>query len=173
MLSATILAPRSSADPLHARTQEAVVRTLAALVGAAVADVVRDACVVGPQGERLDKIADHAGCRLVEHDDPRAALAAALGGARSERVLILDAGYAPAFGFNDEMADWLARAEPRAGALRSEAGSLPQRLFPTLAPVAGLVAVKSEFLKSAAHTPSTLARGLGAQTLRTRALRLV
>ena len=104
MLSAIVLAP-SGSDPAAGRAQEATVRSLAALVGAAIADIVRDACIVGPPDARLVSVADHAGCALVEDADPARGLAAALKGARSDHVFVLAAGYAPMSGFNDEMSD--------------------------------------------------------------------
>jgi hypothetical protein len=172
MLSAIVLAPRNEADVF--RVQDAVVRTLSVLVGAAVADLVRDACVVGPPGLLLEKIADHAGCDLVEDADPGRALQAALGRARCDHILILKGGYAPAFGFIDEMSDWLAaRGAHDAAALRCEAETLAQRLFPALAPAAGLIARKSDCLAAGASEPVALGRKLHAKTLRTRARRLV
>ena len=133
MLSAIVIAPGPT-DAAHARLQEAVVRSLAVLVGAAVADLVRDACIVGPPGLRLDAIADHAGCGLVEESDPQRALELALRAARSERVFVLAGGFAPAAGFIDEMSDWLAGVGHPAAALRREADSLLQRMFPPLSP---------------------------------------
>ncbi|MFV0281305.1 MAG: transposase, partial [Rhodoblastus sp.] len=65
MLSAIVLAP-NGADPLSARANEAVARSLGALVGAAVANVVRDACIVGAPQAGLAALADHAGCALIE-----------------------------------------------------------------------------------------------------------
>ena len=62
MLSAIVIAP-SSPDPAAGRLQEATVRSLAALVGAAIADIVRDACIVGAPGAGLSAIADHADWR--------------------------------------------------------------------------------------------------------------
>jgi hypothetical protein len=174
MLSALVLAPRpNAADAAEARVADSVVRSLGVLVGAAVADLVRDACIVGPPGERLEKIADHAGCSLVEDVDPRRALQSALTAMRCDHVLLLQAGYGPAFGFIDEMTDWMRQAQPPAAALRLEPEGLAQRLFPELAPVAGLVARKKEFLAVQADDPAAFARALHAKTLRTRARRLV
>ena len=45
MLSAIVIAP-SSPDPAAGRLQEATVRSLAALVGATIADIVRDERVI-------------------------------------------------------------------------------------------------------------------------------
>lgn len=171
MLSVIVLAP-SGSDPAAARVQEATVRSLAALVGAAVADVVRDACIVGPSDARLASVADHAGCELVEDLDIARGLAQAVRAARSDRVFVLAAGYAPLSGFIDEMSDWGLSSSPPATALRAEPASLMQRLFPSLARCVGIVAQKQDILAVAADNPATLARKLGARTLLTRARRV-
>ena len=173
MLSAIVLSPRAGADVPQDRASEAVVRTLAALVSAAIDDLVRDACIVGRADERLGKIADHAGCGLVENDDPKQALAAALRAARADHVLVLTGGYAPGYGFIEEMSDWRNAAKPQPVALRRESETLLQRLFPPLVPVAGVVGAKAACVELAAREPAALARALGARTLRTRARRLV
>lgn len=172
MLSAIVLAP-SGSDPAAGRAQEAAVRSLGALVGAAIADIVRDACIVGPPGAGLSSIADHAGCALVEDADPARGLAAALKGARSDRVFVLAAGYAPMSGFNDEMSDWALGAAPSAVALRAEPQNLAQRIFPSLARCVGVVASRQDMLAAAGDAPAALARKLAARTLVTRARRVV
>ncbi|MBX3524633.1 MAG: transposase [Rhodoblastus sp.] len=172
MLSVIVLAP-SGADPVAGRAQEAIVRSLAALVGAAVADTVRDACIVGPPDLDLARVADHAGCALVEEADAARGLGKAVRNARSDRIFVLAAGYAPLSGFIDEMSDWALSASPLAAALRAEPASLAQRLFPTLAPCVGLVAGRGDIAGAAAEAPATLARKLRARTLLTRARRVV
>ena len=172
MLSAIVLAP-SDADPAAGRAQEAIVRSLAALVGAAVADVVRDACIAGPPGARLAAIADHAGCGLVEETDVLARLEKAVRAARGDRVFVLSAGYAPMSGFIDEMSDWSLSATPPAMALRAEPDSLARRIFPALAPSVGIVAIRQDLLAAQAEAPATLVRKLRARTLVTRARRVV
>lgn len=172
MLSVIVLAP-SGSDPAAGRVQEAVVRSLAALVGAAVADVVRDACILGGPADRLSSVADHAGCALVEDADPAAGLQKALRAVRGDRVFVLAAGYAPMSGFNDEMSDWSLSAMPPAVALRAEPGSLAQRLFPSLARCVGVIGLKQDMLAVSADSPAALARKLGARALLTRARRVV
>ena len=172
MLSAIVIASRHAGDII--RAQEAVVRSLGVLVGASVADLVRDACIAGPPGLRLETVADHAGCALVEHADAARALRGALAQARCDHVLVLDGGAAPAFGFLDELSDWLsARGAHAAAAFRLEAETFSQRLFPSMAPVAGLVARKTDCLAVDGFDTPSLARRLRAKTLRTRARRLV
>lgn len=172
MLSVIVLAP-SGSDPAAARAQEAVVRSLAALVGAAVADVVRDACIVGAPESRLGSVADHAGCELVEDQDLARGLSQAVRAARSERVFVLAAGHAPMSGFIDEMSDWGLSSSPPAAALRAEPASLAQRLFPSFARCVGVVAQKQDILAVAGDGPAALARKLGARSLLTRARRVV
>lgn len=172
MLSAIVLAP-SGADPAAGRAQEAAVRSLAALVGAAIADVVRDACIVGAPGVGLAAVADHAGCALVEDADFGRGLAAALKNARSDRIFLLAAGYAPMSGFIDEMSDWSLAVVPPAMALRAEPESLAQRIFPSLARCVGVVAARTDMLAVASDNPAALARKLGARTLLTRARRVI
>ena len=148
MLSAIVLAPPGAGEDAS-KAPESIVRSLAVLVGAAVADLVRDAVIAGPAGVRLDRIADHAGCGLV-------------------------AGYAPGLGFIDEATDWLAmRGRHDAAALRAEPENLAQRLLPTLAPAAGVLARRSDCLALSASDLPGIARKLRARTLRSRARRLV
>lgn len=172
MLSVIVLAPaQSGPDSMAGRADEAVARSLSALVSAAVADLVRDACVVGEPGQRLEKIADHAGCRIATDVDRRRALDGALREARSETIFLLSAGYAPMSGFIDEMSDWLLAVEPRPVALRCEPDTFLQRVFPVLAPIVGIAARRSDVSASSGVEPQTLARSLRASTLRTRARR--
>ncbi len=172
MLSVILLAP-SGADPMAGRVQDAVVRSLAALVGAAVADVVRDVCLVGAPEARLSAVADHAGCALVEDSDFGRGVAQAVRAARGDRIFVLAAGYAPMSGFIDEMSDWAMSATPPAAALRAEPASFAQRLFPSLARCVGIVASRQDIVSAAGATPAEFARNLGARTLLTRARRVV
>ena len=172
MLSVIVLAP-SGADPAAGRVHEAVVRSLAALVGAAVADVVRDACIVGAPTDRLAAVADHAGCAIVEDSNAGKGVATAIRATRGDRVFVLAAGYAPLTGFIDEISDWSMSAAPPAVALRAEPGSLAQRLFPSLARCVGIIAAKQDMLAVVGDNPAALARKLGARALVTRARRVV
>ncbi len=172
MLSVIVLAP-SGSDPAIGRAQEAVVRSLAALVGAAVADVVRDACIVGAPETRLASVADHAGCELVEDLDVERGLQTAVRAARNDRIFLLSAGYAPMSGFIDEMSDWALSSAPPAVALRAEPASLLQRLFPSLAGCVGVIAQRQDFVAVSGDNPAARARKLGARTLVTRARRVV
>lgn len=173
MLSALVLAPHGAGED-SSKAPESIVRSLALLVGAAVADLVRDAVIAGPAGLRLARIADHAGCGLAEDDAPERALAAALGLARCDHVLVLQGGYAPGLGFFDEATDWLAmRGAHDAAALKCEPDNFLQRLLPTLAPTAGLLARRADCLAVSAPDASALAKKLRARTLRSRARRLI
>jgi len=98
MLSAVVLATDLS-RPLGA-SSEAVVRTLSALVPAAIEGIVRDVTLASAGDiAELRKIADHAGCEIAEAADPAGAIAAGLASARGDLLLILRAGYAPQSGF--------------------------------------------------------------------------
>ena len=64
MVTAIVLSPSLGASA--ERAAEAVARSLAALVRASVEGIVRDAVIVGPAGDMLAEIANHAGCAFVE-----------------------------------------------------------------------------------------------------------
>ena len=173
MLSAIVLAPQQAGDDTL-KSQESVVRSLAVLVGAAVADLVRDAVIAGPADLRLGKIADHAGCGLAEDDAPERALGAALRQVRCDHVLVLQGGFAPGFGFIDEATDWLSmRGRHDAAALRAEPETFIQRLAPAAAPARGILGRKSDCLDVSARSVPDLAKRLRARTLRSRARRLI
>jgi len=161
MLSAIVLAAdRSLPQPA---SSEAVVRTLAALVTAAIEGLVRDV-TLATGGESLDlrKIADHAGCEIAEAADPAGAIAVGLASARGDLLLILRAGYAPEAGFIEEIADLFQRAtRPDALRFRTVPDSFLMRLAPGLAPVQGLVASRA-VLHAASPDFATLVRRAGA-----------
>lgn len=165
MLSAIVIAlPGTPALP--------IVRTLTALVPAAVQGLVRDLTLACPPGREFEEIADHAGCRLAAHADAAAALAAAIAGARENWLLLLLAGFAPESGFVEEAGDFVADGRERAGQLRRIPDGLWTRLFPDLAPVAGVLAPKAllgqggDFAARAAHVAPR-------QTFRVRARRVL
>ena len=81
MLSVIILCDESTA----LGRPEAVVRTLAPLVGAAVKGLVRDVVVAGPRERQLDVIGDHAGCAIIEADLESVRLREAFAAARRPR----------------------------------------------------------------------------------------
>jgi hypothetical protein len=104
---------------------------------------VADAVLVGAPGSGMDRIADEAGCVLVESAGKEEGLARALDLARQEAAFLLLAGHAIERGFLDEMDDALNYGEAgRAYVLRSAPASLLTRLAPSLAAPVGLVAPK-------------------------------
>ncbi|MDB5644321.1 MAG: uncharacterized protein JWN07_3638, partial [Hyphomicrobiales bacterium] len=108
MLSAIILAADARQAPVP---PDALVRTLAALVPAAIEGLVRDVTLAGLAGSELADIADHAGCEFVESVDAGMIIAHALKIARGPNVFLLRAGRAPEAGFIDEIGDFLARSD--------------------------------------------------------------
>ena len=117
MISAIVLVPDldRSGDPVRAR--EVAVRSLAWLVAAVVAGVVRDVTLAGPAGIGLGGIADEAGCKVVETNDEVERLRWAVVGSREARLLVLRAGYQPEAALTDEIATFLRRTDADAVAV--------------------------------------------------------
>ena len=161
MLSAVILAGDASA-PTPAMP-DAIVRTLSALVGAAIEGLIRDVTLAAPcVSEDLRKIADHAGCELAEASTPGGAIAAGLASARGDLLFVMRAGFAPEPGFAEEIADRFQRsARPRVLRFREAPESLLTRLAPSLARVQGLVAARA-VLDAKAEDLAALVRRAGA-----------
>jgi hypothetical protein len=149
---------------------EGVVRTLASLVPAAVEGVVRDVTLAAPSGRPgMRKIADHAGCELIESDDPARVLGAALMAARNANVFILRAGRAPETGFTEELTDLLSTGAG-AAIMRESPRRLLTRVVPLLAPIAGLVSRRDRLLDTKARAFHELVRHAGSlRAMRTRA----
>ena len=161
MLSAVLLATDRSMP--QSASSEAVVRSLAALVTAAIEGLVRDV-TLACSGDSADlrKIADHAGCEIAEAADPAGVIAAGLASARGDMLLILRAGYAPQAGFIEEISDAFGRAtRPNALRFRAVPTGLLTRLAPGFSPVGGLVA-KRAALDAASPDLATLVRRAGA-----------
>ncbi len=171
MLSVVVIAA-DAAVPVSP-SPEAIVRTLAALVPAVVAGVARDFTLAGLSGAPgLEEIADHAGCALALADGPDAVLAAGLGRARGDHLLVLRAGFAPGAGFLEEAGDLIGGAFAGAVLLRSEAETLVTRLAPDLASVQGVIVARSR-MASGARDIAGLARGVKpARTMRARLRRV-
>lgn len=181
MLTAIVLAfhPPNS-RPAGAARGDGVVRSLASLVEACVQGLVADAILVGPPHMGLRRIADEAGCVLVEADDAREGLATALQAARHAHVFLLEAGHAVERGFIDEVGDLLV-GDLLAGdllayggaarVLRAGPDSLLTRLAPKLARPVGLIAGKQALLAAGLGDVAALARKLRAGELSARARR--
>lgn len=165
MLSALVL---YEVHPLARDALEPVARTLAALAPAAIEGVVRDVAIVGPEGANLDFIADHAGCACVTASGG-AQLARGAAALRGPLAFVIRAGAIPEAGFVADLDD-LLRAGGRGALLRlSPAGAL-QRVFPDIAPLAGVVAPCELAASGRASDLSALARLVRpAPTLRSRA----
>ncbi len=161
MLSAVVLATDRSAP--QSASPEAVVRTLSALVTAAIEGLVRDVTLAtGGESLELRKIADHAGCEIAEAADPAGAIAAGLASARGDLLLVLRAGYAPQAGFIEEIADMFQRAtRPDALCFRAVPDSFFTRLAPGFSPIQGIVAKRS-VLDLTSPDLATLVRRAGA-----------
>jgi hypothetical protein len=156
---------------------EALVRTLASLVRANVEGLLRDVIIAGPEGHGLGVIADHAGCGLIEAETEPMWLRRAIEAARGPELLLLRSGHAPEPGFIEEAWDFLAG---RGGASRIRSARLHavperflERLFPRLAPLAGLIAPRELCLRAPNGGFPMLARSIGAAvTLRAGARRV-
>lgn len=173
MLSVIVLAfdrpGARSGDPVR---RERIARSLASLVDGCVQGLIADAIVAGPPRQGLEKIADEAGCALVETEDARAGLAEALHAARHAHVFVLAAGHAVERGFVEEVGDLLAYGESvRAFLLRAGPDSFLTRLAPQFAAPVGIVAVKSAALAANAADIASLGKKLRAVDLTSRARR--
>jgi hypothetical protein len=170
MLSVVLL----TCDPARPfPSPEAVVRTLTALIPGAIEGLVRDVVLAArPADPDLRRIADHAGCDIIE-GGPQDLLAKAFAAAREPLVLVLLAGEIPGEGFIDEMADLLAEGGTSAVVRRRPEGVLGN-LLARFAPVSGILGSKNELAQG---TPTLFAqlvrRNRSAPTLnvRTRHLR--
>ena len=112
MISVILIADRNDA---------AAVETLSALVEAVADGVLRDAILIGPQSDALDRVADAAGAARIAFDGPRDALvqrAAEL--AKAEWLLIVTAGCVPQGAWINALAEFPRRVERD-----NEAGFLP------------------------------------------------
>ena len=145
-------------------------RTLSSLVPAAVEGVVRDVTLAAPAGRAgMRKIADHAGCELIEGPDVATLFRRAFESTRNPTIFAIRAERAPEHGFADELGDMLAGGDA-AAIMRENPRSLLTRLFPGMAPVAGVIARRDKLLRAPSQTFGSLARQARAtQTLRARA----
>ena len=172
MLSAIVLAADSRHKPA---SPEAMVRTLAALVPAAIEGLVRDVTLAGPAGSDLAAIADHAGCEFTECTDPGQIVAQALKLARGPVVFLLRAGRAPEAGFIDEIGDFLARSDAgqRGALMRDRPETFWTRTMPVLSPVVGLIAARQRMMEAGKGDLEGLVKALRPQvTLRARGRRV-
>jgi len=130
---------------------EVLARTLASLVTAKVEGLLGDVRIAGPARNGLSDVANHAGCALIEAENETDCLFLALHAARGPDVFLLRCGRAPEAGFIEEAADFLAKNtndRSRAAHLRAAPESFLERVFPALAPVAGLIANRDLMLRA-------------------------
>ena len=165
MVSIVLLA----ADPARpSPSPEAVVRTLTALIPGAIEGVVKDVVLAGPpENSDLRRIADHAGCELVE-GEPTHLLQSALAATRDAIVLVLLAGDIPGEGFVDELSDLLLEGPPSA-LMRRRAEGLWQTILPRTAPISGILAPKAQLSAGQPmHFLQLVGRASGSRLLETR-----
>ena len=139
MLSTIVLTPPTAVDATRAAA--ALLRTLSALVPAAMDGVVRDVTLlhVG-EDAHVAGIADEAGCQSVEEKDFPAALARGIAGARSPWIFVVKAGTVPSRLFSEEALRALGSSLGEGGAvLLRETPTGLARWLPWLTPVAGVI----------------------------------
>jgi hypothetical protein len=170
---------RSSSDLV-----ETLARTLGSLIGAKVDGLLRDVAIAGPTGRDLATIADHAGCGVIEAGCEVDWLRLAIEAAHGPDIFMLRSGRAPEAGFIEEAGDFLRmRIFSNKGSLRSERSlaarlrgvpeNFLERIFPELAPLAGLISPRDLCLRAPAGRFGALANFIDpATTLRTRARRI-
>lgn len=175
MISVIVLSPSLRVGSLAERAPEAVARSLAALVRAAMDGFVRDVAIVGPAGDKLAELADHAGCAFIEAAFARDGLPIAIGQMRAEVVLVLEGGYAPQNGFDDEAADLMLDSGAFRGALlRHAPNSLATRLAPALSQPVGVLTLRQAATAAKPQDLADLIRRLKIRrTLNVRAQKLI
>jgi hypothetical protein len=161
MLSVILLGYDARRADGGSRRDERVLRSLASLVEGAVDGLVADVALVGPERAGFARIADEAGCVLVENDVPAKGVAEALAGARQSNVFFFLAGHAIDRGFIEEARDAIAFGGLSAArVLRAAPESLLTRLAPNLARPVGVIAQKESIIPAEATDLSKLARRL-------------
>lgn len=135
MFSALVLVQNGSNG---APSSEAIVRTLSALVPAAIEGVVRDVALASQsKNDDLSRIADHAGCEYVEApgDD---LIGAGLAVLKESRILILRAGRVPEHGFVGELANFATYQTQQCALLLEAPNSLLTRMIPRFSRASGV-----------------------------------
>jgi hypothetical protein len=174
MLSTIVFCEDKLSGKARADIAVLLARTLACLVPAKVDGILCDVRIAGPAKAGLGLVAHHAGCGFIESENESARLRLALEAARGPRVFLLCCGHAPESGFIDEVNDLLAAAgRLQAVELLVAPESMFERLFPSRARVAGIIASRESLLSVSCEGFQALARSLGSPaTLRTRARRI-
>jgi hypothetical protein len=155
---------------------EVLARTLASLVTAKVEGLIGDVRIAGPARKGLGVVANHAGCALIEAENEMDWLHLALEAARGPDIFLLRCGRAPEAGFIEEAGDFLMRNtndQSRTACLRTAPESFLERVFPSLAAIAGLIASRDRMLGAPRGGFAKLARCIGpAPAFQTRARRI-
>ncbi|MEQ1951035.1 glycosyltransferase [Mesorhizobium yinganensis] len=147
--------------------EEALARTLASLVGAAVEGVVRDVIVCDRGStDQTHRVADHAGCHYVADGG----IAAGIRQAKGEWLLMLEPGARLVDGWTEAVIGHIAKVSMPARFSRSRADRKPlfSRIFSAPTALAeGLVIRKGQAmaLAKSAQSAEAIARGLASRRL--------
>jgi hypothetical protein len=147
---------------------------LAALVPATVEGLVRDVIVLAASDDPgIRRVAEHAGCGLVERDRFEEAMSEGLRRAKSSMIFVVRAGAAFERGFLDEIASLLGpqqgAASPEALLFRQMPGGILARILPDLAPVAGMIATRHALMPPSKDFASLTRRVGRSRTVASRA----
>lgn len=153
MLSAIVFCEDkpASVQPGGGDASEILARTLASLVTAKVHGLLGDVRIAGPVEMSLGVLANHAGCAFAEAGGEADWLHLGLEAARGPDVLLLRSGQALEAGFIEEAGDFLTRRhkdKTSTALLRVAPETFLERIFPALAPVAGLIAPRDLMLRA-------------------------
>jgi hypothetical protein len=146
--------------------EEALARTLASLVGAAVEGIVRDVIVCDRGStDQTHRVAEHAGCHYVADD-----IAAGIRQAKGEWLLMLEPGARLVDGWTESVIGHVGRMSMPARFSRSRADRKPlfSRMFSAPTALAeGLVIRKGQAaaLAKSAQSAEAIARGLASRRL--------
>ncbi len=145
--------------------EEALARTLAALVSGAIEGIVREVvvCDLGST-DHADKVAEHAGCYFLA----KGGVAAGIRKARSEWLLFLQPGARLMGDWADEVRDHVTKGSAPARFTRARASGarFRERLFAARRGIAdGLLVTRQQALSKQAETAETLARGFVSRKL--------
>ena len=144
MISAIVLAPTALEGGELATEREIIARSMVWLVSAVVSAVVRDVTLATPAGLGLSDLSDQSGCELVQAETEPERLLAAAAACRETRVLVMRAGFQPDAGVVEEIEAFARRSrEDDAALLLERPVTLPQRVFPRRATVAGVLVPKT------------------------------
>lgn len=147
--------------------EEALARTLASLIGAAVEGIVRDVIVCDRGStDQTHRVAEHAGCRYLAE----VGIAAAIAQAKGEWLLMLEPGARLTEGWTEAVAGHVAKMSMPARFSRSRGDRRPLfgRIFvPPTALAEGLVIRKGQAiaLSKSAASAEAIARGLASRRL--------